>query len=100
MYTILKELTETKKGKPTSDEVSIGKLDKKSKKLIPNDNYFEIFKDRRFLLAQLPAHSATISEPEKVSIHEIKNCAISVAMLEVAKQTLIRACSINLTYSI
>ena len=76
-----------KKGKPTSDEVSIGKFDRKSKKLIPNDNYFEIFKDRRFLLAQLPVRSTTISEPEKVSIHEIKNCAIPVVMQEVAKQT-------------
>lgn len=32
------------KGKPTSDEKSIGKIDKVTGKLIPNKNYFEIFK--------------------------------------------------------
>lgn len=76
-----------KNGKPTSDEISIGKFDKKSKMLIPNDNYFEIYKDRKFLLSQLPVQSTTISEPEKVSIYEIKNCAIELTLLEVAKQS-------------
>jgi transposase len=75
-----------KQGKPTSDEISIGKLDKKTKKLIPNDNYFEIFKDRKFLLSQLPAKSINVTEPEKVTIKKIRNCATPAVLLDVAKQ--------------
>jgi transposase len=75
-----------KHGKPTSEEISIGKLDKKSNKLIPNDNYFTIYQDRRFLLSQLPTKSITITEPEKVTIHQIRSCAIPVTLFEVAKQ--------------
>jgi transposase len=76
-----------KHGKPTSEEISIGKLDKKSNKLIPNDNYFKIYKDRKFLLSQLPSKSIVVAEPEKVTIHQIRSCAIPVTLIEVAKQT-------------
>lgn len=35
------------KGKPTSDEKSIGKLDEATGKLIPNRNYYELFPEER-----------------------------------------------------
>ena len=34
------------KGKPTSERIAIGKLDEKTGKLIPNRNYYEIFKKK------------------------------------------------------
>ena len=42
VYYILKAYG-NKKGQPTSDAVIIGKKDSRTKLLIPNDNYFDIF---------------------------------------------------------
>lgn len=44
-------------GKPTSDEKSIGKLDKATGKLIPNRNYYELFPEER------------LDRPEKILSH-------------------------------
>ena len=35
------------KGKPDSEQISIGKLDKKTGKMYPNSNYFELFPENK-----------------------------------------------------
>jgi transposase len=35
------------KGKPTSDRVSIGRIDEKTGKLVPNRNYYEVYKQEK-----------------------------------------------------
>ena len=42
VYYILKSYR-NEKGQPTGKTISIGKYDEKENKLIPNDNFFEIF---------------------------------------------------------
>ena len=42
VYYILKSYR-NKKGQPTGKTISIGKYDEEENKLIPNDNFFEIF---------------------------------------------------------
>lgn len=42
IYYVLKTYRNSK-GQPTNKRVSIGKLDKKSNMLIPNDNFFKYF---------------------------------------------------------
>ena len=42
VYYILKSYR-NKKGQPTGKTISIGKYDEKENKLIPNDNFFDIF---------------------------------------------------------
>jgi transposase len=64
-----------KHGKPTSDEVAIGKKDIITGQLIPNRTYYEIFQD---------AKQAEIKAPIPNSVQSCGNIA---AMVEIAKQT-------------
>ena len=57
-------------GKPTNDRVSIGKLDEESGMLIPNRNYYEIYKNQ-------PA-------PQMTAIHDF---GVGYAFEEIAKKT-------------
>jgi len=63
-----------KDGKPTSDEVAIGKLDSKTGELIPNERYCEIFQGTKVL-------NAVESTPKIV-----KNCGGITVMTEIAKR--------------
>jgi len=42
IYYVLKSYR-NEKGQPTCDSISIGKLDKETGMLVPNDNYFDYF---------------------------------------------------------
>ena len=64
-----------KDGKPTSDEVAIGKKDPKTGQLIPNRRYFEIFSDEK-------PDIAVVATPSRVQ--SIGNIAV---LMEIAKKT-------------
>jgi len=60
-----------KDGKPTSDEVAIGKKDIATGALIPNKRYFEIF------------HETSVSNVPK----SVRSCGNTTTLMEIAKQT-------------
>ena len=64
-----------KNGRPTSDEVAIGKKDVATGQLIPNKRYYEIFQDAK----PIKASTATPSS--------VQSCGNIAALVEIAKQT-------------
>ena len=58
------------KGKPTSERVSIGKLDTDSGKLIPNRRYYELFRDKE----------------QAIGFHKVQKAGTYAAFSGVAKQ--------------
>jgi len=60
-----------KAGKPTSDEVAIGKKDSTTGALIPNKRYFEIFQETK--IEAVPK--------------SVRSCGNASALMEIAKQT-------------
>ena len=75
MYIITLRAYRNKNGKPTSDEVAIGKKDIQTGKLIPNRRYYEIFQDKK------PVESIDNS------IKSIKNCGITNVLMGISEQT-------------
>jgi transposase len=63
-----------KNGKPTSDEVAIGKKDAASGKLIPNKRYYEIF------------HGAWPTGTCDATVKSIRSCGNTVALHEISGQ--------------
>jgi transposase len=60
-----------KDGKPTSDEVAIGKKDKATGALIPNKRYYEIFQETK--IDTVP--------------RSVRSCGNTTTLMEIAKQT-------------
>ena len=73
-----------KQGKPTSDEVSIGKKDIATGKLIPNKRYYEFFPERKPKGLELGKPE---SKPSTLEICHIKSCGDVAAMYKAAEQT-------------
>ena len=71
-----------KNGKPTSDEVAIGKLDSKTGNLIPNERYYEIFQDTKNFHTIVEPDAGGLSNTPK----SIKNCGGVTVMTEIAKR--------------
>jgi len=62
-----------KDGKPTSDEVAIGKKDSVSGNLIPNRRYYEIFQG--------------VAPSKANAVRSVKSCGNTAALAEIARQT-------------
>jgi hypothetical protein len=78
-----------KQGKPTSNQIAIGKKDEVTGDLIPNAKYFEIFPENK--PAQLPnkqekRKKAKFINTELIENAQIKSCGVPAVVLEVAKQ--------------
>jgi len=76
-----------KHGKPTSDEVAIGKKDKLTGRLIPNERFYEFFPERKQIPTQVTSTLSSNSQLKELTIEQIKTCGIPATLLEVAKKT-------------
>ena len=66
-----------KRGQPTSDEVAIGKKDMATGELIPNRNYYDIFKIDLRTQTKMP----------EVVPRFAQNCGNTLVLMQIAKQT-------------
>ena len=75
------------KGQPTSYCRSIGKKDIVTGKLIPNENYFEIFPDKKPKGLVMPTSKSKKQLAQPAKIKQIKTYGDSAAMFGIAEQT-------------
>ena len=73
------------KGKPTSDEVSIGKKDLETGELIPNKNYFKYFSEKPKLNEKLELNEEPKSNITDIPI-KIQDYGNSYVLYQMAKQ--------------
>jgi transposase len=76
-----------KHGKPTSDEVAIGKKDNETGMLYPNERFYEIFPERKPSGLSISKTKTTQPNLDDVEIHNIKSCGLSATLLKTAQKT-------------
>ena len=76
-----------KYGKPTSDEVAIGRKDTVTGQLIPNERFYELFPERKQIPTQSTASSPTTPQVKELTIDQIKISGVPATLLEVANKT-------------
>ena len=75
-----------KKGKPTSDEVAIGKRDPETGMLIPNRRYFEIFGDENEPTKPINSSSNTSAKPIQQLQYEVASYGESYLLRHITRE--------------